>query len=546
MCFRRGATGRVCAWSLVVRLQVRLPAFARSASARPRRSSVRFRRSRGGKPDTTYETRFAGERGRRSQLLFDTEQSVVFADPIGATGGPRLDLTRGRSDGQVGNRRVLSLAGPVRDDGAVAGVRGHADGVQRLADGADLIELDEQGVTDAVVDPSLQDLRVRDEYIVPDQLDAIAKSLRQPLPAFPVAFGETVFDRDDGILPNPVLVQTDHLVRGPFWLAGFLERVSAGASPELARGDVERKPDVGTRLQPCLGHGLEDNLHRFPIRLEIRRDPPLVADARRLAASLQNAAQGVKDFGAPAQRLGKRRRAERHDHELLKIDARIGVRAAVQDVHHRHGQRERVAAVEIADVSIEWNLLRRGSRAKRRHRHAEQGIGAEAAFSRRAVERNHRFVQPALIEIAADDRLGDLAVHVRDRLPDAFTKVPGLLPVAELEGFAFARGRARRHRGAAARAAVDRHLDFHRRIPARVENLSPVHAIDLHWTLRARLAAAASSTWTRTPLAAVRDRWTRSVALRKSLGAALGIDTNVCGLRSTSGNHELCTCTMMR
>src|SRR5262249_55916945 len=146
----------------------------------------------------------------------------------------------------------------------------------------------------------------------------------------------------------------------------------------------------------------------------------------------------------------------------------------------------------------------------------------------------------------ADDRVGDLAVHVRDRFPDAFAEVPRLVAVAELEGFALARRRARRHRGAANRPAVERHIDFDGRIPARVEDFAPVHAVDLHWTLRVRLAAAASSTCRRTPLAAARDRWMRSVALRKSLGAALGIDTNVCGLKSTSGNHELCTCTIIR
>src|SRR4030095_4021401 len=120
----------------------------------------------------------------------------------------------------------------------------------------------------------------------------------------------------------------------------------------------------------------------------------------------------------------------------------------------------------------------------------------------------------------ADDRPGDLAVYVRDRFQNAFAEVPRLVAVAELEGFALAGRRARRHRGAAGRAAVERHIDFDGRIPARVEDLAPVYAVDLHWTLRVRLAAAASSTCPRTPLAAARDRWTRSVDLRESLGAA--------------------------
>src|SRR5262249_5865838 len=41
--------------------------------------------------------------------------------------------------------------------------------------------------------------------------------------------------------------------------------------------------------------------------------------------------------------------------------------------------------------------------------------------------------------------------------------------------------------------------------------------------------------------------YTRIVAFMKSAGAASKIlGTNFCGFRSVSGNHELCTCTMIR
>ena len=52
---------------------------------------------------------------------------------------------------------------------------------------------------------------------------------------------------------------------------------------------------------------------------------------------LQLGVQGVVDLGAPAQALGEGRRADRHDHELLEIGGVLGVLAAIQDVHHRHG-----------------------------------------------------------------------------------------------------------------------------------------------------------------------------------------------------------------
>jgi len=67
---------------------------------------------------------------------------------------------------------------------------------------------------DALLDALPEDRRVRHEDIVADELHARAQRGGQPLPARPVAFGETVLDRDDGVLADPVLVDRDHVVRG--------------------------------------------------------------------------------------------------------------------------------------------------------------------------------------------------------------------------------------------------------------------------------------------------------------------------------------------
>ena len=57
------------------------------------------------------------------------------------------------------------------------------------------------------LDAAREDLRVGDEHVVADELHRVAERLGQRLPAVPVAFGQAVLDRDDRILPDPVLVQ---------------------------------------------------------------------------------------------------------------------------------------------------------------------------------------------------------------------------------------------------------------------------------------------------------------------------------------------------
>ena len=62
---------------------------------------------------------------------------------------------------------------------------------------------------------------------------------------------------------------------------------------------------------------------------------------------MQPALQRVVDLGADPQALRERRRADRDHHELLEVDAVVGVRAAVQHVHHRDGEDVRLRAAEI-------------------------------------------------------------------------------------------------------------------------------------------------------------------------------------------------------
>src|SRR5271166_2177879 len=84
-------------------------------------------------------------RGVAEQFL-DPQQLVVFRHPLAARGRARLDLAAVGRDGQIRDRRVVGLTGPVADHAAEPGAVGQAHRVQGLGDRADLIQLDQQGV----------------------------------------------------------------------------------------------------------------------------------------------------------------------------------------------------------------------------------------------------------------------------------------------------------------------------------------------------------------------------------------------------------------
>ena len=115
---------------------------------------------------------------RVAELLLDAQQLVVLGDAIGPRGRAGLQLAGVHRDGEVGDGRVLGLAGAVRDDGAVARARREPDRVERLGERADLVQLDEDRVRDALVDAALQQLGVRHEHVVTDELDAAARAAR--------------------------------------------------------------------------------------------------------------------------------------------------------------------------------------------------------------------------------------------------------------------------------------------------------------------------------------------------------------------------------
>ena len=79
----------------------------------------------------------------------------------------------------------------------------HFDGRDRLAQGADLVQLDQHGVGRLFLDAALDALDVGDEEVVADQLDLVADLAVQELPAVPVVLGQAVLQDDDAGIFSP-------------------------------------------------------------------------------------------------------------------------------------------------------------------------------------------------------------------------------------------------------------------------------------------------------------------------------------------------------
>ena len=131
-------------------------------------------------------------------------------------------------------------------------------------------------------------------------------------------------------------------------------------------------------------------------RLESRlgREAAFVAEPGREALGLEHGLEGVVDRRARSQRLGERRRTDRRDHELLHVDVAVGVRAAVEDVHHRHRQQVGVRAADVAEQREPADSAAALATARR---DAEDRVGAEPGLVGGAVEVEQRLVDEPLL-----------------------------------------------------------------------------------------------------------------------------------------------------
>ena len=248
------------------------------------------------------------------------------------------------------------------------------------------------------------------------------------------SFGQAVFDGDDRILARPIRPEADHLFRALLRLVGFEEDVAAVAE-HFAGGRVERQGDVFARSIARFFDGLQDQLDGFLIRLEARCEAALIAHPCLVPFLLQDRFQVVEDLDAHPQGVGKILRAVRDDHEFLEVDVVVGMRAAVQDVHHRHGQQ---AGRDASQVPIERQMERGRRRAGCGHRNGQDGVRAQPALVFRAVESDHLPVDFGLVGGLRSGQLLRDFVDVLHRLPDTFAQVTARVAVAQLQGLMFA------------------------------------------------------------------------------------------------------------
>ena len=187
--------------------------------------------------------------------------------------------------------------------------------------------------------------------------------------------------------------------------------------------------------------------------------------------------QGMEHLSAHAESFLEVGGADGHDHELLNVNGVGGVSAAVEDVHHGHGQG---LGIDAADVVVEAGAGNEGAGLRAGQRHAEDGVGAETGLVGGAVKLDEHLVDAGLIEdVHAQESFRDFTVDIVNCLLHALAAVTGLVAVAQLAGLVDTGGSAGGDSRSADGAVVEGDFHFDGGVAAGVEDLSGHNVNDL-------------------------------------------------------------------
>ncbi len=164
---------------------------------------------------------------------------------------------------------------------------------------------------------------------------------------------------------------------------------------------------------------------------------------------MQDFLERVEYFGAVADRFAKAWCTDWDDHEFLDVQVIVGMRAAVNDVHHWHRHLHGAGTAEIT-IQRQAGFFRCG--LGNGHRYRQHGVGAEAAFVFGAVKVDQSTVEESLfVGIEAHDGFGNFSVDMLASFQHAFAEITALVAIAQFDCFT----RTGRRTGGHGRAAHD-------------------------------------------------------------------------------------------
>lgn len=148
------------------------------------------------------------------QSFFDMNQLVVFSNMVRMVYRISFDLVCSSINSQVSDGSVFSFVRMVRDNCSVVSIFRYFDCSQSFGQRIDLVEFDQDGVSDIFFDIFFQDFGVGYEQVVINQLDFVVQNFGLVCEIVLVRFVQIVFDRNDWVLFGQFFQEVSEFFRG--------------------------------------------------------------------------------------------------------------------------------------------------------------------------------------------------------------------------------------------------------------------------------------------------------------------------------------------
>ncbi|CQR22862.1 Uncharacterised protein [Yersinia enterocolitica] len=222
----------------------------------------------------------------------------------------------------------------MRDNRGVTCIFRHLDSSQSFGQRTDLVEFNQDRVSNTFLDTFFQDLGVGYKQIVTNQLDFVTQNFGLVFEASPVRFVQTVFDRDDWVLFGQVFQEVSELFRSESFVAFASQNIFA-IFIEFRCSTVHRQSHVFAQLVTSLFYRFSDNSQCFGVRTQVWRVATFVAYRSAHTFSFQNLSQSMEHFRTDTNGFFQSFSPDWLNHKLLNINVVISMFAAIDDIHHR-------------------------------------------------------------------------------------------------------------------------------------------------------------------------------------------------------------------
>ena len=366
---------------------------------------------------------------------------------------------------------VFGFTAAVGNDAGIASAFSSFNSVEGFGQGTDLVNLDQNGIANTLLDAFNQTLFVGYKEVVANQLYLFTQLLGELLPAFPIVLGHAVFDGDDGIFSAQICQIINHFITGLY--EAFACQIIFAILIELAAGNVQSNHNILTGFIACFFHSLQNYINSFSIAAQVGSKAALITQSSAKALGFQKCLQVMINLCVHAQAFAKGFCTYGHNHELLDIHVVISVLTTVQNVHHGHGQLLRSYA---AKIQVQGQTYGRSSGFSHSHGYTQNSICAQTALVRSAIQTNQQLVDFGLSScFQANNSFCDDVVNIVNCFGNTLAHVAFSITITQLHSLVYTGGCTGGNSSATNSAILQANLNLYGRIAARVQNLTSIY-----------------------------------------------------------------------